>query len=202
MPPPPAATLPATASTGTLVFTAGNTMQFEEAIKTSGTGADRALTGYRPQITCSNAGTPTPGLPTGAGSDAGNRQQWAEFTPAAGADLDCTITNAMNSADLSITKTNNVSSVVSGSQVTYTIVARNNGPDAANGAILADPAPTGLQNCVLVPTPCSAAGGAACPATGTGAGQLSIANLQGAGVIIPTLPNGGSVTVGVTCTVL
>jgi uncharacterized repeat protein (TIGR01451 family) len=193
--------MPASASTGTLVLAAGNIVQFEEAIKTGGTGADRPLIGYRPAISCSNAGTPTSGLPTGAGSDAGNRQQWPEFTPAAGADIDCTISNAVASANLGITKSNNLDSVVSGSQVTYGIAVRNAGPDAADGAVLADPVPTGLQDCALAAPACSASGGASCPATGSGAGQLSIANLQGTGVVLPVLPNGGAVTIQVTCTV-
>lgn len=196
-------TLPALASTATLALPAGNVLQFEEAIKTNGTGADRALTGYRTSISCTNSGTPTTGLPTGPGVDAGNRQQWPEFSPAAGADLDCTIINAFRAADLRIVKTNDTDSVVSGSPVTYRITVSNDGPDAADGAILRDPAPTsGLQDCALAAAPaCTASGGAACPATGAGAGQLSIANLQGAGVVLPTLPNGGSVTVSVTCTV-
>jgi uncharacterized repeat protein (TIGR01451 family) len=196
-------TLPASASTGVIVLPAGNVLQFEEAIKTNGTGADRALTGYRPSISCANSGTSSPGLPTGPGVDAGNRQQWPEFSPAAGADLDCTITNALRVADLRIVKTNDTDSVVFGSPVTYRITVSNDGPDAADGAVLRDPAPTsGLQDCALAAAPaCTASGGAACPATGAGAGQLSIANLQGAGVVLPTLPNGGSVTVSVTCTV-
>lgn len=193
--------LPATASTGVVVVPAGNTLQFEESIKTNGTGADRPLSGYQPQIACSNSGTATPNLPSGAGSDSGTAQQWPEFSPAAGADIACTITNATTSADLAITKSNNATSVTSGSQTTYDIVVRNDGSSAANGAVLRDPAPIGLNNCVLGAPACTAAGGATCPAVGSGAGQLSVANLQGAGVVIPTLPNGGSVTVRLTCTV-
>ncbi len=193
--------VPATASTGAIVLAAGNIVQFAETVKAGGTGPDRDLSGYRVDMACSNAGTPTAGLPTGPGAPVGNVRQWPEFTPAAGADIDCTITNATRSADLAITKTNHVGSVVSGTQTTYDIVVRNAGPDAADGAILRDPAPTGLQGCVLAVPACSATGGAACPAQGSGAGQLSIANLQGAGVVLPLLPNGGGVTVSVTCTV-
>ncbi len=193
--------LPATASTGLVVIPAGNTLQFNESIKTNGTGADRPLTGYQPQIACTNAGTSTPNLPSGVGSNTGTSQRWSEFSPAAGADIDCTIANALMAADLAITKTNSVESVVSGSQTTYVIAVSNGGPNAAGGAVLSDPAPTGLQDCVLAAPACTATGGAACPATGTGAGQLSIANLQAAGAVIPVLPNGGQVTVSVTCTV-
>ena len=193
--------LPATASTGTIALAAGNIIQFAETVRTGGSGPDRNLSGYRVAMACSNAGTPTAGLPAGPGTQAGNVQQWPEFTPAAGADIDCTITNALPSADLAITKTNHAGSLVSGTSVTYDIVMHNAGPDAADGATLRDPAPTGLQACVLAAPACTATGGAACPAQGSGSGQLSIANLQGAGVVLPLLPVGGGVTVSVTCTV-
>ncbi len=194
-------TLPATASTGVVVLPAGNTLQFDESVKTNGTGADRPPAGYRTQITCSNAGTATPNLPSGPGTATATSQEWPEFSPGAGADIDCSISNTLNSADLAISKSNGATSVVSGSQTTYDLVVSNAGPDAADGAILRDPAPTGLGSCILGAPACAAAGGAVCPATGSGAGQLSVANLQGAGVVIPTLPNGGSVTVKLTCTV-
>lgn len=97
--------VPATATTGLLVVAAGSTVQFDEAIKTNGTGADRALTGYKPSIACTNAGAPVVGgLPSGAGSSAGTRQIWPEFTGVAGADIDCTITNDLVQADLAITR--------------------------------------------------------------------------------------------------
>ena len=193
--------LPASASTGVVTLAAGNIIQFDETIKTSGTGADRLPIGYRTAIACSDNGTPTPGLPTGAGTDAGNAREWPEFSPAAGADVDCTITNALRSADLRIGKTNHADSVTSGTLVTYDITVHNAGGDPANGAILRDPAPVGLQDCALAVPACTASGGASCPAVGGGAGQLSIANLQGAGVVLPVLPNGGGVTVSVTCKV-
>lgn len=114
-------------------------------------------------------------------------------------------------ADLSVTKTNTPAAgpndqagdtVASGTQTTYDIVVRNNGPSSANNAVLRDPVPVNLGSCALGAPACAASGSAACPTTGAGAGQLSVANLQGAGgVVIPTLPNGGSVTVRLSCTV-
>lgn len=190
-------TVPATASTGLVVLPAGNTLQFEEAVKTSGTGADRPLTGYRPQIVCSNAGTASAGVPSGPGSALGDRQQWPEFTPAAGADLDCTISNAVATADLGITKTDNATTVVSGSEVSYAIVVANAGPDAANGAIVRDTVTSGLT-CTTA-TCSNPVNGATCPAA---TGAVLLAALQSAGgVAIPVLPNTGTVTFTVTCTV-
>jgi uncharacterized repeat protein (TIGR01451 family)/fimbrial isopeptide formation D2 family protein len=68
-------------------------------------------------------------------------------------------------ADLSITKTDGVASVVPGTTVTYTIIASNNGPSNAPGAIVADTLPAALLN----PTwTCVGAGGGTCTASGSG----------------------------------
>lgn len=91
-------------------------------------------------------------------------------------------------ADLSITKTDGVTSVAPGSQTTYTLVAGNAGPDAVAGAIVADAFPASLTGCTWT---CAGAGGGSC------------GNAAGAGDIneLADLPNGGSVTFLATCTV-
>jgi len=193
---------PATASTGVVVLPAGNTMQFEEAVKTNGTGADQALANYGTTLACTNAtATSTTVLPTGAGTALATSQQWAEFTPAGGDDLDCLITNSPFRANLSISKTNTPAlgpndqagdTVTSGTPTTYTIVVRNDGPNAANNAVVRDPVAAGLS-CTTDPT-CSATG-ASCPIS------LSINSLQNAGLVIPSLPSAGVVTFTLTCTV-
>lgn len=108
-------------------------------------------------------------------------------------------------ADVQITKTNTFAAgpndqaadtVEAGSTQTYTLVVTNNGPASANGAVIRDPAPTGLT-CSAV-TCSNAAGGAACAFTPA----LTIANLQSAGgVAATTLPSGGSLRLNLTCTV-
>lgn len=198
------ATAPATASTGLVILPAGSTMQFEEAVKANGTGADQAPSSYGIALACTNAtGASTTVLPSGAGTALASRQQWAEFTPAAGDDIDCLITNTATAADLQITKSNAVNTVTRGTTTTYDIVVRNNGPAAANNATLRDPAVANLGSCLLGTPNCAASGGASCPVTGNGAGQLSVSNLQQtAGVQIPLLPAGGVVTIKLTCTVL
>ncbi len=115
------------------------------------------------------------------------------------------------SAALTITKTNTplagpndqaADTVAPTSTTTYSIVVTNNGIASANGAVIRDPAPVGLTGCTLGTPACAASNGAVCPATGAGAGQLSVANLQsGGGVVIPTLPNTGALTFLVSCTV-
>jgi uncharacterized repeat protein (TIGR01451 family) len=108
-------------------------------------------------------------------------------------------------ADLVLTKTNTpgvngnvdqaADTVVSGAPSNYAITVTNNGPDAANGAVVTDPVPTNLTCATAT---CSAAGGAVCPAQ---TGAALVAALQGAGATVPTLPNAGSVTFTLNCTV-
>ncbi len=110
-----------------------------------------------------------------------------------GADIACTFTNTFITTDLSITKTDGQTLYAPGQTNTYTIVVANAGPNAANGAVFTDPAVAGLT--VGSVTCGSATGGAVCPASPT------VAAMQGAGIAIPTLPSGGSVTFTVTATV-
>jgi uncharacterized repeat protein (TIGR01451 family) len=104
-------------------------------------------------------------------------------------------TNISAVADVRITKTNNTNSLVTGTTTSYTITVQNLGPSAADGTVLRDPAVTGLNATAVS---CGgAAGGAACPA----AAAVTVANLQGTGVTVPTLPAGGSLSFTVTGTI-
>ena len=200
---------PSTASTGQQVLAAGSTLQFEEALKANGTGADQVPASYTAQLVCTNATAgSTTLLPGGGGNALANRQQWPEFTPAAGDVLDCVVTNTPGGANLSITKTNTPGvngdidqasdTVNKGDATTYTLVVRNNGPAAANGAFVRDTAATGLSCGTAT---CTAAGASQCPAE-TGA-TLAAALQTGAGVAIPLLPAGtaNAVTFTLTCQV-
>jgi len=88
-------------------------------------------------------------------------------------------------ADLSITKTDGVTSVTPGGSVTYTIVASNAGPSNASGATVADTFPAGLA-CTWT---CVGAGGGTCTASGSG----NIADTV-------NLPAGGSTAYTAACT--
>ncbi|MFO0912130.1 MAG: SdrD B-like domain-containing protein [Pirellulales bacterium] len=92
------------------------------------------------------------------------------------------------SGDLSVTKTNNVTTVTPGQTVTYTIVAANAGPSTITGATLTDSFPTTLTNVTFT----SVASGGASGNTASGSGNLSQTL---------TLPGGSSVTYTVTGTV-
>ena len=100
--------------------------------------------------------------------------------------IDDIVLNDVELADLSITKSAGVTSVVAGGSVTYTITASNAGPSNASGAIVADTFPavlTGTWTCV-------AAGGGTCTASGSGNINDTV-----------NLPAGGSVTYTVSATV-
>jgi uncharacterized repeat protein (TIGR01451 family) len=92
--------------------------------------------------------------------------------------------NIIDAADLSVTKTNSVSAVNAGGTTSYSIVVSNAGPSMADAAVFQDAAATGLTKTSVS---CVAAGGAVCPTTPT------VAQIE-AGLAIPTLPSGGSVT--------
>jgi uncharacterized repeat protein (TIGR01451 family) len=74
-----------------------------------------------------------------------------------------------NAADLSITKTDGQTSVVPGSQVTYTITATNNGPSGVTGATVNDNFPASLSS---VTWTCTASAGSSCGAA-TGSGNIN-----------------------------
>ncbi|MBF5007003.1 DUF11 domain-containing protein [Diaphorobacter caeni] len=74
--------------------------------------------------------------------------------------------DAQSSADLSITKTDGATSYKPGSDVTYTITAKNAGPDAVTGATVSDLLPTGITKASWT---CVPAGGATCANSGSGA---------------------------------
>ncbi|QCW27309.1 DUF11 domain-containing protein [Lysobacter enzymogenes] len=93
-------------------------------------------------------------------------------------------------ADLVLTKTNSANSVNAGGSTTYIIVLTNNGPSAANGTVVRDPAATGLSKTSVT---CAFAGGAACPA-------VTVATFE-SGVTVTSLPAGGSLTFTVVANV-
>ncbi|HKV11301.1 MAG TPA: DUF11 domain-containing protein, partial [Thermoanaerobaculia bacterium] len=89
-------------------------------------------------------------------------------------------------ADLSITKTDGVTSATPGGSVTYTITASNAGPSDASGSTVADTFPASLT-CTWT---CVGAGGGTCTASGSGNISDTV-----------NLPAGGSVTYTASCTI-
>lgn len=98
-------------------------------------------------------------------------------------------------ADLGISKTNAQTQYAPGQALAYTIIVSNTGPNSANGAVFTDPNVANFNEASV--TCGSALGGAACPTVA----NTTVALMQGAGIVIPTLPSGGSVTFTVSGTV-
>jgi uncharacterized repeat protein (TIGR01451 family) len=90
------------------------------------------------------------------------------------------------SADLSVTKTDGVTTVTAGGTTTYTITAANAGPSPATGAAVTDTFPAALT-CTWT---CSGAGGGTCTASGSGNIADSV-----------NLPVGASVTYSAACSI-
>jgi uncharacterized repeat protein (TIGR01451 family) len=96
-------------------------------------------------------------------------------------------TTPISGADLSITKTDGVTSAPAGGSVTYTITASNAGPSGVTGAKVADTFPASLT-CTWT---CTGAGGGSCTASGSGSINDSTVNL----------PVGASVTYTAACNI-
>jgi uncharacterized repeat protein (TIGR01451 family) len=135
---------------------------------------------------------------TVAASATGNVSNTATVTPPAGttdpnnADNSSTTAGIVNpSADLVVTKTGPVSSS-SGSNISYQVVIRNDGPSSANGATFNDVVPANINGISAI---CgSQLAGAICPASIGVSGNT----VSGA---IPTLPAGASVTLTISGTI-
>lgn len=96
-------------------------------------------------------------------------------------------------ADLAITKTDGVTTVLRGGVLTYTIVVTNNGPSAVTGAVVADTRPTAITAGSWAWT-CAPTGVNGCGGTGNnGTGDIN--------KTLGTLASGVSVTFTVTGTV-
>lgn len=174
------ATAPATGLNGTTVNVfAGDVVTLPA--ETFGGGAVAA--NYNVTLVC------TGGSPLASGAVARN----VTITNSATATV-CTYTNARRISDLAITKTDGVVSRISGTTTTYTIRVTNNGPDTVTGALLSDPAATGLTVTAVVcsPTP----GQCTAPTTPT------ILQLQTGNYALPALANGQFYEIQVTATVV
>ncbi len=147
-------------------------------------GSVSPVADYAVSLTCTNqaSGTSSTALP--------NNQAVSTYTFASlqyGDAINCVFTNTANRANLGIAKTG-PASVNAGAPIKYTLVVSNAGPLGADGALVQDPV---VANFSAASIACSAvSGGAVCPT----AALATLANLQGAGIAIPTLPNGGTVT--------
>ncbi|MEP6701949.1 MAG: hypothetical protein ABJB04_03090, partial [Betaproteobacteria bacterium] len=117
----------------------------------------------------------------------------AAFTNSSGNVTVTNVTNAIQPScvvvdtfSFTISKTPSVNTITPGSPLSFTIVVVNNGPSAADGSVITDPAIAGFTANTVSCTTTS--GGASCPA------PLTVLALQGAGMTVTTFPAGASIT--------
>ncbi len=174
----PAASLPLLAATYPFVVS-----------ETMAAGSPSTLASYGVSLTCTNHATgSSTSLPTGLAT---NRYTFPALNY--GDSLACVFTDTANRANLGVAKTG-PATVPGGSTLNYSLAVSNQGPSDASGSVLKDPA---VANFTATAVSCTAAGGGAvCPA----AAATTVANLQGSGIPMPTLPSGGTLSFTVTGT--
>ena len=106
-------------------------------------------------------------------------------------DSSSSVTEIDSIADLAITKTDGTAAVTSGTSTTYTIVVTNNGPSSVTGALLTDPAVTGLAKTAV----------ACAPTPGQCVTAPTIVQLQSGTFALPALASGQTYGLSVTATV-
>lgn len=92
-----------------------------------------------------------------------------------------------------ITNTDGITTIAPGDTNTYYVTITNSTGISISNAVFKDPA---VANLTVDSVTCAAAGGATCPT----AASITVADMQGAGITIPPLPNGGSVTFTIDAT--
>lgn len=179
----PGSTCPAASGSGSLAIAGGYQMAPGGVLTFTISGT------VAPAATCGAS------IPNTATADFSATDGFSDVDPT---DNSATANFTVACADLAITKTDNQTQYGASQAISYTIVASNAGPNAVANAVFTDPAVANLN--VTGVTCGSPTGAATCPSVGAAPGQLSVANMQGAGVNIPSLPSGGSVTFTVTGT--
>jgi uncharacterized repeat protein (TIGR01451 family) len=93
--------------------------------------------------------------------------------------------------DLAIIKSNGMTTVVSGTTTTYGITITNNGPDAVTGAVVTDIPGSGII--------CPLSNPVTIEGSGVPSGSFTVGNLTDAGIVLQTVPSGGSTTLTFSC---
>jgi len=109
--------------------------------------------------------------------------------------MDTTTILALPTADLGISKTDNLATISAGAAISYTIVASNAGPDPVIGATVSDNMPVALTN---VSWTCAASAGSACGAANGSGSIATTANLASGGTATFTV--NATVSAGATGT--
>lgn len=130
---------------------------------------------------------------TSGGTSIPNTASVVDYASGDSNDAATATVTVQGTADLRITKSDGVSTVSSGTAVTYTVVVTNAGPDPVTGALVTDVIGTGLT--------CPATNPVSISGNGVPGGSFTIANLTGAGITLGTLNTGQSATLTYSCQV-
>jgi uncharacterized repeat protein (TIGR01451 family) len=165
-----APTTPAVGGTGNVIFSkalvgVNETAQFQIVVKVNSSVAPATIITNNATAATTGATDPVPGNNTGTAT-----------------------TTVIAQADLSITKTDGLTTEIPGTSASYTIVVTNNGPSDANGVSVADTFPGTLTGVTFT----SVAAGGATGNTAAGAGNISDTL---------NMPTGSSVTYTVNATI-
>ena len=123
------------------------------------------------------------------------RSDTVDLVPDNNHDTEPTVVAAATSADLAVAKTDDVDPVVTGTNVTYTVTVRNNGPAIATGVVATDVLPAGVTLVSATPSQ-----GTACTGTTTvscGLGTLA-AGAQATVTVVVATSTPGVITNTVT----
>jgi uncharacterized repeat protein (TIGR01451 family) len=96
------------------------------------------------------------------------------------------------SANLSITKTNNLTTLAAGVTTTYTVTVSNLGPAAADGAVVRDTPSVGLSSCSVIA--CTPSGTGVCPAAAQWPNIFT-----GGGLVLSSFASGADLSFNVRC---
>lgn len=116
---------------------------------------------------------------------------WANYPSASIRLADAVV---VREADLSVTKTDGLTTTTQGATLTYTITVNNAGPSSVVGATVLDTMPSQLES---VTWTCTASSGSSCPASGSGTINAMVNILNGGSltfsvtaIVSPTAPSG------------
>ncbi len=164
----------------------------------STTFACSASAAVYPMAAASNLVTITASVSVSAAACPGPRTNTANITSAAIGESNLANNTASVatpigcSANLAITKTNNVTTLVAGSTTAYTVTVSNLGPAAADGAVVRDTPSAGLSSCTV--TACSGSG--VCPVAGLWPNLFT-----GGGLALASFASNATLNFVVTCNV-
>ena len=169
------------------IVISGNTITW--TVSSLNAGANSTLT----YTETTNAPSTAQADPNSVSITSNETNQFGDATPADNGSASNVVVNPV--ADLGVTKTDGVTTVIPGTTDTYTIHVTNSGPSAVFGATVTDTLPTGLTNVTSTGLPAGVTftvnqDGTAVTWSGLNIANGGTVNLQLQGTVDPNLPAG------------